>query len=81
MPIYMQFDGISGSVTAQDYKNWIELNSVSFGASRFFATKTGNVADREYSKPAPPAIFFLKLALALVRPSKLTFAIPANLLT
>ncbi|MBS0352023.1 MAG: type VI secretion system tube protein Hcp [Proteobacteria bacterium] len=51
MPIYMQIDNISGAVTAQDYKNWIELNSVNFGASRPIATKPGNVMDRESSKP------------------------------
>ncbi|MBS0352018.1 MAG: type VI secretion system tube protein Hcp [Proteobacteria bacterium] len=51
MPIYMQIDNISGSVTAQDYKNWIALKSMDFGADRPISTKPGNVTDRESSKP------------------------------
>lgn len=31
MSIYMQMDNISGSVTAQNYKNWIALKSIDFG--------------------------------------------------
>lgn len=51
MPIYMQIENISGSVTAQDYKNWIALKSVDFGADRPISTKPGNVTNRESSKP------------------------------
>jgi type VI protein secretion system component Hcp len=51
MPIYMQIDNISGSVTAQDYKNWIEVETVDFGTERSITTKPGKVTDRESTKP------------------------------
>ena len=51
MPIYMQIGNIAGSVTADGYKNWIELESVDFGVQRPITTKPGNVTDRESSKP------------------------------
>ena len=34
MPIYMQFPGANGSVTARNFQGWIELMSVSFGMDR-----------------------------------------------
>ena len=29
-PIFMQYDGVDGSVTAAGHEKWIELNSVQF---------------------------------------------------
>jgi len=31
MPIYMQYDGVDGSVTAAGHERWIELSSISMG--------------------------------------------------
>jgi type VI secretion system secreted protein Hcp len=34
MPIYMQFPGATGAVTAQGFQGWIELTSADFGMDR-----------------------------------------------
>jgi type VI secretion system secreted protein Hcp len=34
MPIYMQFPGATGGVSAQGFQGWIELTSASFGMDR-----------------------------------------------
>jgi type VI secretion system secreted protein Hcp len=34
MPIYMQFPGATGAVSAQGFQGWIELSSASFGMDR-----------------------------------------------
>jgi len=51
MAIYMKIDGINGNVSAKGHENWIELQSVNFGASRHIHSNTGHAFDREASKP------------------------------
>jgi type VI secretion system secreted protein Hcp len=43
MPIYMQFPGANGSVTARNFQGWIELSSVSFGMDRPTDSRLGTV--------------------------------------
>jgi len=50
MAIYMQVDGISGSVTTQGFQNWIELSSFQWGMSRPIGAVRGSTG-REASNP------------------------------
>jgi type VI secretion system secreted protein Hcp len=51
MAIYMQVDGITGSVTAQGYEGWIELSSFQWGVSRSIGTAARGAAGRESASP------------------------------
>ena len=42
MPIYMNFDGITGNVTAEGHEKWIELNSCQLGVHRSVTNTTGS---------------------------------------
>jgi type VI secretion system secreted protein Hcp len=52
MPIYMQYEGITGDVTEVNHKGWVEINSFSFGASRGVHTPVGSTAKREVAAPS-----------------------------
>lgn len=52
MAIYLKIDGISGNVTEDSHKEWIELNSFQFGVGRGIATPTGAAGDRESTAPS-----------------------------
>lgn len=54
MPIYMEYDSgkIKGDVTEDGHKDWIELNSFSWGVGRGISSPTGGSADRESSAPS-----------------------------
>ena len=41
MPVYMQFPGATGAVTAQGFEGWIELSSISFGMDRPMDSQLG----------------------------------------
>lgn len=51
MPIYMKYDGIDGSVTQAQHKNWIELQSCAFSVSRNVNTAVGAAQEREAGHP------------------------------
>jgi len=51
VPIYMNFEGIPGSVTSVGYDKWIELQSCSTGLSRKVATTVGAAGERESGQP------------------------------
>jgi type VI secretion system secreted protein Hcp len=61
MPIYMQYDGIKGDVTAEGHKDWIELNSFQWGVGRGISSPTGASADRESSAPSISEITVTKM--------------------
>jgi len=48
MPIYMNYDGVDGDVTAEGHKNWINLHSVSWGSSKNVTT-SGEASQRTKS--------------------------------
>lgn len=48
MPIYMQYDGVDGDVTAESHVGWITLSSVQWGSSRNITT-SGEVSQRTKS--------------------------------
>ena len=52
MAIYMKFGAISGDVTTDGFKDWIELNSYSFGVGRGVGSATGGSTNREASAPS-----------------------------
>ena len=49
MPVYMQYDGIEGQVTAAGFEKWIELDSCQLGVNRAIAS--GARGNRESSTP------------------------------
>ena len=51
MPIYMQIDGIKGSVTETKHKDWIQLNSFQWGVGRAISSPVGNTSDRRILRP------------------------------
>jgi type VI secretion system secreted protein Hcp len=60
MAIYMKIKGIDGHVTTKGYEKWIELDSVGFNVNRSLSTTTGNVTDRERTKPTLSEIAIIK---------------------
>lgn len=60
MPIYMQYDGIDGDVTAAGHEKWIELHSCQMGVSRHITNPSGRGVDREASAPAVSEIVVTK---------------------
>jgi type VI secretion system secreted protein Hcp len=60
MPIYMQYDGVPGDVTAEGHEKWIELNSCQWGVGRGISSPTGASADRESSAPSVSEITVTK---------------------
>lgn len=50
MPIYMQVEGIQGSVTENGHKSWIEIDTFHFGCGRGISNRSpGHISDREAS--------------------------------
>jgi type VI secretion system secreted protein Hcp len=63
MPIYMQYEGIDGDVTAAGHEKWIELTSLSWGINRNITTpQTGGNADREAQAPTVQEISIMKIS-------------------
>ncbi len=51
MPIYIKADGLSGSVSAKSYENWIEVYSLHFDISSQTTMPVGQVNDRARGAP------------------------------
>lgn len=51
MAIYMEFEGIKGSVSATGHEKWIELVSCQVGVARSITSPTGVGTNRESSTP------------------------------
>ena len=60
MPIYMNYTGIEGSVTAEDHKAWIEVDSFQWGIGRGISGGTGSGANRESGRPSVSEIVITK---------------------
>ncbi|TQV76389.1 type VI secretion system tube protein Hcp [Aliikangiella marina] len=52
MAIYLEIPGIKGNVTADGYKDQIQLDSVSFGVSRGITMTPGAMSNREATRPS-----------------------------
>src|SRR5215203_4472158 len=51
MAIYMKYGSIKGPVTTDGFKDWIELESFHWGASRHIGTAARGSTSREHSEP------------------------------
>jgi type VI secretion system secreted protein Hcp len=60
MPIYMQFQGIQGSVTAAGHEHWIELHSATLGTHRRLTSASGRGTNREAAVPSVSEITLTK---------------------
>lgn len=62
MAIYIEYDGIQGNVTADDFADHIKVLSMSFGVGRGISMEAGNMANREATRPSLSEVTFTKLA-------------------
>ena len=60
MPIYMEYDGIKGSVTAAGHEKWIELHSCQVGINRHVTSASGRGTNREAAVPSVSEIVVTK---------------------
>ena len=60
MPIYMEYEGIKGSVTETGHKQWIDLESAQLGTHRNVKDPTGSNINREASVPSVSEIVVTK---------------------
>ena len=61
MPIFMNYDGITGDVTAAGHEKWIELTSFQWGVGRGITAASSSSADREGSAPSVSEIVVTKV--------------------
>lgn len=61
MAIYLQIDGVKGSVTAKGHEGWIDCTSLQWGVGRAISSAVGTSADREASKPSISEISVTKM--------------------
>jgi type VI secretion system secreted protein Hcp len=62
MAIYLLYEGIKGNVTADGYKDHIQLMSVQFGVGRGISMEPGNLANREATRPSVSELTITKQA-------------------
>ena len=60
-PIYMNYEGIDGDVTAQGHEKWIELSSLQFKVGREISVPTPANPEREASAPSVSEIVVTKV--------------------
>jgi type VI secretion system secreted protein Hcp len=60
MPIYMNYEGITGSVTAAGHEKWIELQSCQMGVNRHITSPSGRGTNREAAAPSVSEIVVTK---------------------
>jgi len=60
MPIYVEWEGIEGDVTAEGYAKHIEVNSFQFGIGRGIGSPMGGSKDRESSAPSVSEVVVIK---------------------
>lgn len=52
MAIYLKIDGIDGNATHDSHKQWIDVDSMSWGVGRAISTVAGSAQNREASQPS-----------------------------
>lgn len=62
MAIYLKFGNVKGNVTADGYAGQIAVKSINFEGSRKVSMETGNLSNRESSKPTLSLIQITKRA-------------------
>ncbi|OZG71766.1 hemolysin-coregulated protein [Hahella sp. CCB-MM4] len=63
MAIYMNYNqlNVKGNVTAEGYKDWIRLDSFSFGTGRHITMEAGHMSNREATRPSLSTVDVSKL--------------------
>lgn len=61
MAIYMKYGSIKGRVTTEGFKDWIELNSFSWGVGRAIGSAARGATSRERSEPSLSEVTVTKL--------------------
>lgn len=74
MAIFMSYGAMKGEVTAEGYKDWVELSSFQWGVGRGIASGVGGGSKREASAPSVSEITVSK-TLDAFSPSALKEAI------
>lgn len=62
MAIYIEYEGITGNVTADGFAGQLQALSLHFGVGRHISMKPGMLANREASPPSLSEITFTKQA-------------------
>ncbi len=62
MAIYLLYEGIKGNVTADGYKDHIQIASLQFGVGRGVSMEPGNLANREATRPSVSEVTISKTA-------------------
>jgi len=52
MPVYMQYETITGDVTENKHTGWVDVDSFSLGIGRSINTPVGSTAKREVASPS-----------------------------
>jgi type VI secretion system secreted protein Hcp len=60
MPVFVNYDGVPGDVTAQGHEQWIEANSFQWGVGRGISNASSSPADREGTTPSVSEIVITK---------------------
>ncbi len=60
MAIYMKYGDVKGIVTAEGFKDWIEVGSFQWGVGRGISAPVGQTTDREASTPSVSEITVTK---------------------
>jgi type VI secretion system secreted protein Hcp len=60
MPIFLNYDGIPGDVTAAGHEKWIQCSSFQWGVGRGISNASSSPADREGSTPSVSEIVVTK---------------------
>jgi type VI secretion system secreted protein Hcp len=60
MAIFMKYGDVKGEVTAEGYKDWVELTSMQWGIGRGISAGVGGASKREASAPSVSEITVTK---------------------
>ncbi len=60
MAIYLDYEGIKGSVTAKGYQGHIEIQSFGYKVARKISMEAGHLSNRESSRPKISEVTLLK---------------------
>ena len=61
MPIFMNYDGITGDVTSAGHEQWIEISSFQWGVGRGITSASSAGSDREATTPSVSEIVVTKI--------------------
>lgn len=62
MAIYIEYEGIKGNCTAEGYGDHLVANSLNFSVGRGISMESGNMANREATRPSLSEVTFTKPA-------------------